>query len=275
MGSPKDTAKLCDKLTKDFRKAMGFIGKKKIVLGLSGGIDSALAAALIAKSIGSSNVIPVFMPYKTTNPSSKTDAEKVAEKFDLKMEVFDISEPADAFFKNTPDADLLRRGNVMARMRMVTLFDRAAKENALVGGTSNKTEIILGYGTWYGDTASSINIIGSLYKKQVYELSEYLGIPESVIVKKPSADLWEGQTDEDELGFSYPVADKFLYAFFNEKKDRQYLEKEFGSVLTDKILKRAAANSFKRNMPLVIGAPMSFFRDIDKRISEFVMNDIM
>lgn len=275
MGAPKDTAKLCDKLTKDFRQAMDFIGKKKVVLGLSGGVDSALAGALMARAMGASNVIPVFMPYKTTNPSSKTDAEAVATKFDLKMEVFDISEPADAFFKDTPDADFLRRGNVMARMRMVTLFDRAAKENAIVGGTSNKTEIILGYGTWYGDTASSINIIGSLYKKQVYELSEYLEIPESVIIKKPSADLWEGQTDEDELGFSYPIADKFLYAFFNEKKDRIELEKEFGAELTNKIIKRAATNSFKRNMPLVIGAPSSFFRDIDKRISDFVMNDIM
>lgn len=270
-----DTATLCDKLTEEFRKALDVIGKKKIVLGLSGGVDSALAAALIARAIGSSNIIPLFMPYKTTNPSSKIDAQAVADKFHLNLETFDITEPTDAFFINTPDADFLRRGNVMARMRMICLFDRAAKENALVGGTSNKTEIILGYGTWYGDTASSINIIGSLYKNQVYEMSEFLGIPESVIVKKPSADLWEGQTDEDELGFSYTEADKFLYAFFNENKNRGDLEKEFGSALTDKIIKRAATNSFKRNMPLVIGASTSFFREIDRHISNFIMNEIM
>lgn len=247
-----------------FREAIMKTGFKKAVIGLSGGVDSALAAVLISQSIGAENLLPVFMPYKTSEPSSMIDAVALAEKFSLHLETIDITEVADTFFNGKGDISDLRRGNAMSRIRMATLFDIAQKENAIVAGTSNKTEITLGYGTWYGDMASSINILGSLYKREVYEFAEYLELPKSIIEKKPTADLWVGQTDEEELGFSYDIADKFLYAAFELQLDKEHLAEIFGCELTNKILDKIRKNAFKRSVPVICGAGgVEFFEKMD------------
>lgn len=250
-------------LVSSFKEAIGNTGRRKAVLGLSGGVDSALAAVLVSKSIGAENLLAIFMPYKTSEPTSMSDAAALAKKFSLHLETIDITDVADAFFNGKGDVSDLRRGNAMSRIRMATLFDISQKENAIVAGTSNKTEIVLGYGTWHGDMASSINILGSLYKREVYELSEYLELPLSIINKKPTADLWLGQTDEAELGFSYDTADKFLYAAFELELGEDNLVEIFGSELTHKILGKIRANAFKRKVPFICGAGGSFFERVD------------
>lgn len=252
-----------------FRELLKKTGRKKAVIGVSGGVDSALAAALISRAIGPENTYPLFMPYKTSDTASAKDARALADKFSLDLETIDITPAADAFFHGK-EASPLRRGNAMARLRMAFLFDKAQAEDAIVAGTSNKTEILLGYGTWFGDTASSINILGSLYKREVFAISRLQGVPEPIINKKPTADLWEGQTDEEELGFSYEDADRFLYAAFEEKLERPVLEKIFGSSLTDKILTRVVSNAFKRKMPLICGCSDDFFAFVDKRSNEII-----
>lgn len=264
-----------DKLVKDFKKSMEAISKEKAVIGLSGGIDSAVAAALILKAIGRENVIAVNMPYKPLSQVSSKAAKMVAGKFRLNFEIFDITEPIDAFFKTMPDASDLRRGNAMARIRMAYLFDRAQTLGGIVAGTSNKTEILLGYGTWYGDTASSINILGTLYKREVYSIAEVLGVPQSIIKREPSADLWDGQTDEGEFGFSYKVADEFLYAMFEENKNKTDLKKQFGAEITKKIIDKVITNSFKRNMPVITCGKISFFKDIEKRLNTFMTEELI
>ncbi len=192
-------------------------GTEGMVLGLSGGIDSALSAALAARALGPERVHPFILPYRESSPDSRADAETVAGQLGLAARVIDISAMVDGYFDAAEDAaDQVRRGNLMARARMAILFDQAKKLGCLVLGTSNKTEILLGYSTIFGDNASSINPLGDLYKQQVWQLSEHLGLPERVIAKPPSADLWPGQTDEDELGISYATADEVLYLMFNQ-----------------------------------------------------------
>ncbi len=202
-------------LTSFIRDAVDTTGTQAVVVGLSGGVDSSLAAALAARALGPERVHGFLLPYRTSNPESAHDARAVAEHLGMPHRVIDISPMVDAYFEGESDAGPDRRGNKMARERMTILFDQAKKLGALVLGTSNKTEILLGYSTIFGDNASSLNPLGDLYKGQVWQLSRHLGLPAQVIDKAPSADLWPGQTDESELGVDYETADEVLYLLFD------------------------------------------------------------
>ncbi|HSU83352.1 MAG TPA: NAD+ synthase [Thermoanaerobaculia bacterium] len=202
-------------LTSFIRDAVETSGTQGVVVGLSGGVDSSLSAALAARALGPERVHGFLLPYRTSSPESERDARAVAGHLGIPHRVIDISPMLDAYFEMEPDAPAERRGNKMARERMTILFDQAKKLDALVLGTSNKTEILLGYSTVFGDNASSLNPLGDLYKCQIWQLSRHLGLPSEVIDKAPSADLWPGQTDEGELGFSYETADEVLYLLFD------------------------------------------------------------
>src|SRR2546423_9425654 len=181
------------------------VGFERVVLGLSGGVDSSLVATLAAEALGADNVLALIMPYKTSDPKSKADALQVAHQLDIHHLEIDISPQIDAYFERFPDADQKRRGNKMARERMSILYDQSWAWHALVIGTSNKTELLLGYGTIYGDMASAINPIGDLYKTQVWQLADAVGVPTAIVQKAPSPDLWSGQSDETDLGFHDPM----------------------------------------------------------------------
>ena len=202
-------------LTSFIRDAVETSGTQGVVVGLSGGVDSSLSAALAARALGPERVHGFLLPYRTSSPESERDARAVAGHLGIPHRAIDVSPMVDAYFEMEPDAPADRRGNKMARERMTILFDQAKKLDALVLGTSNKTEILLGYSTVFGDNASSLNPLGDLYKHQVWQLSRHLGLPAAVIDKAPSADLWPGQTDEGELGFSYETADEVLYLLFD------------------------------------------------------------
>ena len=177
-------------------------GFERAVLGLSGGIDSALVAYLVAEAIGAERLLAVLMPYRTSAAASRVDAETVVAALGCASELVDISPTVDAYFADRPDASALRRGNFMARQRMAVLYDHSVTWGGLVVGTGNKTESLIGYTTLYGDAACAFNPIGDLYKSQVRQVAAAIGVPEAIIRKAPSADLWPGQTDEGEAGFS-------------------------------------------------------------------------
>ena len=189
-------------------------GLHEIVLGLSGGVDSAVVAALCVRAAGAAHVTPYFLPYRTSSPDSAADAHAVARHLGLTPVTVDLSPMADPFFA-LRDPDRLRRGNVLARLRMIVLFDAAREKGALVAGTGNKTETYMGYCTWYGDSACSFLPIADLYKSQVWQLAEHLELPPEVIRKAPTADLWPGQTDEGELGLAYTEMDLILHALLD------------------------------------------------------------
>ncbi|WP_338960563.1 NAD+ synthase [Fusobacterium nucleatum] len=235
-------------LRENFKKA----GFSKAVLGLSGGIDSALVAYLLRDALGKENVLAIMMPYKSSNPDSLNHAKLVVEDLKINAKSIEITDMIDAYFKNEKEASSLRMGNKMARERMSILFDYSSKENALVVGTSNKTEIYLGYSTQFGDSACALNPIGDLYKTNIWDLSRYLKIPNELIEKKPSADLWEGQTDEHEMGLTYKEADQVLYRMLEENKTvKEILAEGFSKDLVDNILKRMNRSEYKRRMPLI------------------------
>lgn len=228
-------------------------GADGVVVGLSGGVDSALSTALAARALGPEHVLALLLPYKTSSPESSSDADTVAKQLAVETRTIDISEMIDAYFDhNEQAADKLRRGNKMARERMSILFDQAKKRRALVLGTSNKTEILLGYSTIFGDNASSINPLGDLYKQQVWQLAKHLELPRSVVDKKPSADLWPGQTDEDELGFDYPTADEVLYLMFDRGlSTKEIVARGYDAEAVGKIEELERRNRFKRRLMLI------------------------
>ena len=227
-------------------------GYADVVLGLSGGVDSALGAALCAKTLGAGHVTGLAMPAEQSDPQSLADARLVAESLGIKLVLEPIGDIVETIFAGESDVDQVRVGNAAARVRMIRLFDYSQKHHALVIGTSNKTEILLGYGTWYGDLASSINPIGDLYKTQVWHLAAHLGLPERIIDKPASADLWPGQTDEAELGLKYADVDRLLYLMV----DRDYsfadlVEAGFAPDYVRAVFDRVMASQFKRSLPTI------------------------
>ncbi|GAB4579272.1 MAG: NAD+ synthase [Anaerolineales bacterium] len=245
------------------------VGFSRAVIGLSGGIDSALACYLAAEALGPDNVLAVRMPYKSSSADSLNHAALVIEALKIPSLTVEITGMVDALFAQFPDANALRRGNAMARARMIVLFDQSAAFNGLVIGTGNKTEILLGYSTWYGDSASALNPVGDLYKAQVRQLSRAVGVPAPIIDKPPSADLWEGQTDEDELGFTYEEADKLLYLLVDQRyRPEDCVEAGFSQKFVETVVRRIQRNHFKRVMPPIaklgnrtIGYDFLYLRD--------------
>ncbi len=226
-------------------------GSNGYVLGLSGGIDSSLAAALAVEAVGPEKVLGVLMPYKTSSKSSITDAELLVKHLAIEHRRVDISAMVDAYFSNIDDSLKMRAGNKMARERMAVLFDIAQETGRLVLGTGNRTESCLGYTTWYGDSACSINPVGELYKTEVWEMAELVGVPEQIRAKTPSADLWAGQTDEGEIGVTYESIDKILKRIIDEDIiSMSSLEKEgFDTTDISRVVSLLNQNSFKRRQP--------------------------
>jgi|SRR5581483_680677 len=228
------------------------IGMKRAVLGLSGGIDSALVAYLAVKALGAENVFCVLMPYKTSSRDSITDARLVTDQLKVESTTIDISPIVDAYFEKFPEANALRRGNVMARTRMIALYDQSMARGALVLGTSNKTELLLGYGTIFGDLASAINPIGDLYKTEVRALSRHLGVPDQVVNKRPSADLWADQSDEADLGFTYEQVDKLLVDLVDRRIPPEVLiERGADEAFVRDVQERIRRSQFKRRPPII------------------------
>ncbi|HYX25594.1 MAG TPA: NAD+ synthase [Thermoanaerobaculia bacterium] len=239
-------------LTSFIRDAVETSGTQGVVVGLSGGVDSSLAAALAARALGPERVHGFLLPYRTSARESEQDARLVAEHLGVPHRVIDISPMVDAYFAMESDAGPDRRGNKMARERMTILFDQAKKLGALVLGTSNKTEILLGYSTVFGDNASSLNPLGDLYKGQVWQLSRHLGLPEQVVGKAPSADLWPGQTDEGELGFEYATADEVLYLLFDMGlRPEEVAERGYDDRVVRRIVALEQQFRFKRRLMLI------------------------
>ena len=235
-------------------------GFERAVLGLSGGIDSALVAFLVAEAIGPERLLCVMMPYRTSSPASQGDAESVVAALGCASEVVEITAMVDGYFgaggapgaggADALEASALRRGNFMARMRMATLYDRSVTWRGLVVGTGNKTESLIGYTTLFGDSACAFNPIGDLYKSQVRQLSAAIGVPAAVIRKAPSADLWPGQTDEAEAGFSYPVLDRLLYWRVDRRRDADELvAMGYDRALVERVDRMVAGAEFKRQVP--------------------------
>jgi NAD+ synthase len=231
-------------------------GFQRLVVGLSGGVDSATVAFLTARAIGADNLLAVRMPYRTSSPGSEADAMRVVTALGCRTELVDITpmvDPMLALVSGDDESALrVRRGNVMARQRMIVMYDRSAAFDALVVGTSNKTEALLGYGTLHGDMASALAPIGDLYKSQLRAVATALGVPEEILAKPPSADLWPDQTDEAELGASYDDLDRILFALVDR---RWSVERCVTAGLDPKLVawvaERVARNEFKRQTPPV------------------------
>jgi NAD+ synthase len=228
------------------------VGFERVVVGLSGGVDSSLVTALAVSSLGTANVTAIFMPYRTSDPQSAIDAHAVCELLDIEPMTVDISAQVDDYFERFPDADRTRRGNKMARERMSILYDHSMAEQALVLGTSNKTELLLGYGTLFGDMASALNPIGDLYKTQVFALARSLDLPQSVLTKPPSADLWAGQSDEEELGIRYAVVDHILHLLVDQRRSKsEVIALGFDPVDVDGVARRVQGSQYKRRPPVI------------------------
>jgi len=225
-------------------------GAGGVVVGLSGGIDSAVSAAIAVRALGPRQVRAICLPYRTSNPASLADALAVADVLGIATETVSITPFVDAFDALRPGADPIRRGNVMARSRMIVLFDISRAEGSLVLGTGNRTEWLLGYTTLHGDAACGLNPIGQLYKTEIRLLGDHLDLPRQVLDKAPSADLWNGQADEDELGFTYADADRLLHHLVDEGlRPRQLASLGFAPALVDKVAGRLRAQAFKRRLP--------------------------
>ncbi len=237
-------------LTAFIREELGKAGFSQGLLGLSGGLDSSLCAALAAQALGPDNVLGVMMPYGESFTADREDAERLAERLGIRTERVDIRPMVDAYFARHPAEDRMRRGNKMARERMAILYDLSARDHALILGTSNKTELLIGYGTLHGDMACAINPLGDLYKTQVRQLAAHLGLPERIRTKPPTAGLWSGQTDEDELGMSYEELDRILYRLVDEReRPEEVVAAGFPAARVDRILGLIRGSEFKRQMP--------------------------
>jgi NAD+ synthase len=256
-------------LTDFIRDEIGKSNMHRAVIGLSGGIDSALSAYLSAEALGPENVMAVRMPYKSSSADSLSDADLVITALGIQSMTVPITEMADPLFARFPDMSNRRKGNVMARLRMTILYDQSVEFGGLVMGTSNKTELLLGYSTIYGDSGVALQPIGDLYKTQIRQLSAALNVPQSVQTKAPSADLWAGQTDEGELGFSYADVDQVLFLLVDERYTLdEVVEEGYARSFVEDVWRRVKANHYKRTMPNIakvsrrtIGHDFLYLRD--------------
>ena len=260
-------------LTGFIRDSITKAGMARAVIGLSGGIDSAVSAYLSARALGAENVLALRMPYRTSSAESLSDAEAVIEDLGLAHLTVSISEMADPLIERFPGMSALRKGNIMARLRMIALYDQSMAWGGLVMGTSNKTEFLLGYSTIYGDSGVALHPIADLYKYQVRQMARYLGLPKAILDKPPSADLWVGQTDEDELGFTYDQADQVLFLLVDERYTvDEVVDEGFERAFVVRIWERVKANHYKRTMPNIaklskrsIGHDFLYLRDYTGR----------
>lgn len=249
-----DPKKTIDQLTTFIHDEIHNAGFSKAVLGISGGIDSALVAFLTARAIGNENLLGIRLPYKSSSQASLDHAQLVIDALGIPNKTLPVTPMADALIDQFPDMNTLRKGNIMARCRMITLFDQSADWKGLVMGTGNKTEILLGYTTLFGDSACAINPVGDLYKTQVRQLSRELGVPNAILDKAPSADLWMNQTDEGELGFSYADVDQLFYHIVNlGETPEQVISAGFDAEFVKAAARRIRGNHFKR-----VPAPIPF-----------------
>ncbi len=239
-------------LTRFIRSEFGRAGFHRAVVGLSGGIDSSVVTTLAARALGPENVLAVTMPYKTSSEETRRDSQAVIEQLGVRTVEVPITAQIDAYFSRFPEAGQLRLANKCARERMTVLYDQSAAFGALVAGTSNKSELLLGYGTQFGDMASAVNPIGDLYKKQLYQLAAYLGVPPQILKKPPTGDLWVGQTDEGELGFSYAEVDRLLVLLVDRRWRRtELLAAGFAAEFVDRVALMIRRNHYKRRMPVI------------------------
>src|SRR6476659_5443323 len=247
--APDLTRRLLVEFIRNETRKFGF---ERVVLGISGGLDSALAATLAAEALGPENVVGLILPYKTSSPESEAHARLLIEQLGIPYDKIDITSMAEPLLNNYKDMSDLRKGNIMARTRMIVVFDRSSMEKALVLGTSNKTEYLLGYTTWYGASAASIQPLGDLYKTQIRALSRAVGVPDPILEKKPSADLWPGQTDEAEMGLEYDLVDQVLYLLVDERRDpERVISLGFDRALVERTVKTVRNMQFKRMTPII------------------------
>jgi NAD+ synthase len=245
------------------------VGMSRAVIGLSGGIDSALSCVLAVEALGAENVLAVRMPYKASSQNSLDHAQLLIDQLGIPNKTIEITDMIEPLFKRDPQISKMRMGNIMARARMIVLYDQSEVFKGLVVGASNKTEILLGYSTLYGDSASAMNPIGDLYKTQIRQLSRAMNIPSPIVDKAPSADLWAGQTDEDELGFTYEDVDKLLYLLVDQRySPQEAIEDGFSEKFVNAVTTRIRRNQFKRMLPPIakvsnrtIGYDFLYLRD--------------
>jgi len=227
-------------------------GFSRAVIGLSGGVDSSLSCFLAAEALGAENVLAACMPYKTSSPDSLEHANQVIDQLGVQSMTVPITDMADGLINQFPDMDNVRKGNILARVRMIVLYDQSSLFKGLVVGTSNKTEILLGYSTLYGDSACAINPLGDLYKTQLRQLAKAMHVPQVIIDKIPTADLWAGQTDEGELGFTYAEVDKLLYLLVDERHTpAECVQAGFSKQFVENVVERIRHYQFKRILPPV------------------------
>jgi NAD+ synthetase len=263
-----DAALLESWLVAFLKDEFGRRGFQKAVVGVSGGVDSAVVATLAARALGPKNVIGVRMPYRTSSADSLTHAKRVIDALGIESRTLDISAAVDGYLQQEPDADAARRGNVMARVRMIALFDLSAKHHALPLGTGNKSERLLGYFTWHADDSPPVNPIGDLFKTQLWALARHLDVPLEIIEKPASADLVSGQTDEGDFGISYAKADVILNWLLNGYTAADLAGRGFNAAEVEIVRKRLDGTHWKRKLPtvaMISGAAIgeSYLRPVD------------
>jgi len=264
-----NTSLACEILTGFIKSEITRVGMSRAIINLSGGLDSALSCALAVEALGAENVLALRLPYRASSSNSLTDAQLLIDQLGIQSKTIEITDMVDPLIRLDPQMPNVRKGNIMARARMIVLYDQSEATKALPVGTSNKTEILLGYSTIYGDSASAINPIGDLYKTQVRQLSRAMNIPAPIIDKPPSADLWADQTDEKELGFTYEDVDKLLYLLVDQRYSaREAVEAGFDEAFVNTVTTRIRRYQFKRMLPPIakvsnrtIGYDFLYLRD--------------
>ena len=264
-----NTSLACEILTGFIKSEITRVGMSRAIINLSGGLDSALSCVLAVEALGAENVLALRLPYRASSSNSLTDAQLLIDQLGIQSKTIEITDMVDPLIRLDPQMPNVRKGNIMARARMIVLYDQSEATKALPVGTSNKTEILLGYSTIYGDSASAINPIGDLYKTQVRQLSRAMNIPAPIIDKPPSADLWADQTDEKELGFTYEDVDKLLYLLVDQRYSaREAVEAGFDEAFVNTVTTRIRRYQFKRMLPPIakvsnrtIGYDFLYLRD--------------